>query len=82
MEILTSSAAVCLFSQFKEVKLKYILRQNKTLSNDHVLIRLAKTLKKKGASNSWAPGVRRSVFSFCGEGLVNADGMSRISRER
>ena len=49
MEILTSSAAVCLFSQFKEVKLKYILRQNKTLSNDNVLIRLAKTLKKKKA---------------------------------
>ena len=36
---LTSSASacrICLFSQFKEIK-RYILRLNKTLSNDHVL---------------------------------------------
>ena len=44
-EKLTSSASVCLFSQFKEIK-RYILRLNKTLSNDHVLGPTALDLKQ------------------------------------
>ena len=41
---LTTSASVCLLSQFKEIK-RYILPLNKTLSNDHVLGATALDLK-------------------------------------
>ena len=45
----TSSASVCLFSQFKEIT-GYILRLNKTLLNDHLLGPTSLDLKKLSES--------------------------------
>ena len=70
-KLTVSSASVCLFSQFKEIK-RYILRLNKALSNDHILGPTAPDLKP--FSDSKFKNFENRVYALGEEKLLSAKG--------